>query len=49
MLGTEIVKWQRIEAISQKKVVLHDFWLQKWKETEWTKILRTDSVDMQIW
>ena len=31
-------------AISQKKV-LQNFWQQKWQETQWTKILRTDSVE----
>ena len=32
-------------AISQKKIELQNFWQQKWQETEWTKILRTDSVE----
>ena len=27
-----------------KKFELHNFWQEKWQKTEWTKILRTDSV-----
>ena len=35
-------------VISQKKFELQNFWQQKWQETEWTKILRTDSVHKDI-
>ena len=32
-------------TISQKKFELHNFRQEKWQEAEWTKNLRTDSVD----
>ena len=28
-----------------EKFELHIFWQENWQETEWTKILRTDSVE----
>ena len=29
-----------------EKNEFHDFWQESWQETEWTKILRTDSVPL---
>ena len=30
------------------KIVLNVFWQEKWQETEWMKILRTDSVQKSL-
>ena len=46
-VGKKFVKWQKSRSVScnfTEKFELHNFWQEKWQKTEWTKILRTDSV-----